>query len=217
MLSRLFGKKNKATPAPAQPLASVISQEEMNYAFHFAVQSHDLAKAQAYAAQGADINAAPHGHTPPLISSLREKQPDITDWLLTQKPDLELRDRLDKTALMTAMDNGADWTEKILKAGASLHTKNAKGWTALEYALRQKHTDSARVLIDAAAAPNAPLSDGSTPADYARDNGMAALADQIDQKEQDKIKAAAEALKPETNQPVTVMKRIRLKKDGLNT
>ncbi|HEX2751824.1 MAG TPA: ankyrin repeat domain-containing protein [Alphaproteobacteria bacterium] len=215
MLSRLFGKKNKAVQV--QPVSSVISQEELDYAFHFAVQSHDLAKAKEYAVQGANINAAPEGHTPALISSVRDKHAEITDWLLTQKPDMERVDRFGKTALMTAVDHGAVWVGKIITAGANPNTQDSKGWTALEYALRQNHVESAQILIDVLKDLTQPLSDGSTPADYTRENGMPALAEQIAQKEQDKAKAAAEALKPETKQLVTVMKRIRLKKDGLNT
>lgn len=217
MLRRLFGKKNKTAPTPAQPLSSVISQEEMDYAFHFAVQSHDLAKAQEYAAEGADINAAPQGHTPPLISSIRDKRADMTDWLLAQKPDLELIDKMDKTALMTAADNGADWVTKIIAAGARPDTRNSKGWTALEYALRKNNIESAQVLIDVPQDLTQPLSDGSTPADYARENRMGILADQITQNIQDTRTAAQNALRPETKKPVTVMKKIRLKKNGLNT
>lgn len=216
MLSRLFGKKNKATPAPVQPLSSVISQDEMNYAFHFAVQSHDLAKAKEYAAAGADINAAPKGHTPALISSIRDERADITDWLLAQKPDLALIDKMDKTALMTAVDKGADWVTKIIAAGANPDARNSKGWTALEYALRKNNVDGAQVLIDAATDLTQPFSNGFTPADYARENGMVSLAHQIDQKIENKAKAAAEAISPATKQPITVLKKIRLKKDGLN-
>lgn len=217
MLSRLFRKKNKPILTESQPLPSVPSQEKIDHAFLFAVQSHDLAKAKEYVMQGADINAKPEGHTPALISSVRDKQADMVDWLLTQKPNLERVDRFGKTALMTAVDHGAAWVDKILTAGARPDTQDNKGWTALEYALRQKYVESAQILIDRMKDLPKSLSDGSTPDDYARENGMPALADQIAQKEQEKTRQAAKALKPETRQPITLMKSIRLKKSGLNT
>lgn len=216
MLRRLFGKNNKTPQAQTTLAPPAPAQAEIDSLFLAAIQSHDLIKAKEYAARGADISTASNGHTPALISSLRDQRPDLTDWLLTQKPDLEFVDRLDKTALMTAADNGADWVDKIIKAGADPDTKNSKGWTALEYALRKGHIASAKVLIDAAKDLNAPLSNGSTPIDYTRQNGLGVLADQIAKKENDKTMATADALKPETKQPVTVMKRIRFKKDGLN-
>jgi hypothetical protein len=214
MLSRIFGKKNKITsPAPPSVAAGTNpTQAEIDRSFLFAVQSHDLAKAKQWAAMGADINTAENGHTPALISSLRDKNLEITDWLLTQNPDLELEDKLGKTALMTAADNGSDWVSKIIKAGARLDTKSHKGWTALEHALREKRANSAATLIEAMQNPDASLSDGSNPADYARENGLDQLADKIEEKRHRRAAAQEAAMKPDTKQPVTVMKKIRFRK-----
>lgn len=214
MLDRIFGKKSKAQAQepPHPPQAPVPTQTQIDERFLFSVKSHNLSDAKKWAAMGADINHADGKHTPALISSLRDKQPEITDWLLTLKPDLERQDRFEKTALMTAVDNGAGWVDKILKAGARLDTVNGKGWTALEYALRQKHSDSAIALIDAAEKLQTTLSDGNTVADYARENGLDAVTRKIAQKERIKAEAEREALKPEAKKPVPLMKTIRFRK-----
>ncbi|KJE98213.1 hypothetical protein CAOG_08211 [Capsaspora owczarzaki ATCC 30864] len=95
--------------------------------------------------------------------------------LLLKHPSQDLADTksmLGRTALMFAANTDLTWL--LLQAGASVHTADARGWTALAYAAASNDSERISMLIEAGAEVNSAALDGKTALMIAASRGFAA-------------------------------------------
>jgi ankyrin repeat protein/L-ascorbate metabolism protein UlaG (beta-lactamase superfamily) len=104
--------------------------------------------ASALAESGADVNAAGDGSLTPFIFAVKKGQDDLVRIFLNKNADRESRDPwTGKTALHEAALRGyTSIVEDLLRAGAEKNARDLNGHTALSYAQKYGHRDTADVL-----------------------------------------------------------------------
>jgi len=100
------------------------------------------------AEKGADVNAAGEGGLTPFLFAVKRGEPELVRFFLTRKAELESADSwTGKTALHEAALRGyTPIVEELLKAGAKKNARDKDGRTALSYAQKYGHKDTAAVL-----------------------------------------------------------------------
>ncbi len=100
------------------------------------------------AENGADVNAVGEGGQTPFLFAVMKGEPELIRFFLGKKAKLELTDPLTgKTALHEAALRGyTPIVEDLLKAGAKKNARDKEGRTALSYAKKYGHKDTADLL-----------------------------------------------------------------------
>lgn len=123
---------------------------------------------------GADPNICDKFNGSALMDIACSGNAETARLLIEAGANVNNREWFGRTSLMWAAERHSDIVRILLDAGAdvSLNSlKSACGLTALHYAVMNGNEDSAIMLLDAGADPNAADSDGLTPLHYASDFG----------------------------------------------
>jgi ankyrin repeat protein len=85
----------------------------------------------------------------PLITSVRKYSLNITNLLLKNKANVNLKNKFGNTALWYAVDKDSKkFAESLIKAGANLNIKNNKGWTVLMNAVYKNKLEMVKLLLE---------------------------------------------------------------------
>ena len=85
----------------------------------------------------------------PLIAAVRKYSLNITNLLLKNKANVNLKNKFGNTALWYAVDKDSKkFAESLIKAGANLNIKNNKGWTVLMNAVYKNKLEMVKLLLE---------------------------------------------------------------------
>ncbi len=147
-------------------------------ALHWAAHWDDLAMAAALLRAGARSDATNDYGVTPLFLAATNGSPQMVAALLKSGANPNAALATGQTVLMTAARTGnVAAVEALLSAGATVDAKHsAKEQTALMWAIAERHSDVARVLIEHGANVKASTKSGFTPLLFAAREGDLASA-----------------------------------------
>jgi ankyrin repeat protein len=120
------------------------------------------------------------GSTPLLLATYFGNE-EITDFLLSLKPDIDEKDASGNTALMGVCFKGfGSIAEKLIKAGANVNETNYSGATALVFAATFNRIDLVKLLLKNGANPDLKDIHGNTAASQARMQGLKGIAELLE-------------------------------------
>eukprot|EP00747_Dinoflagellata_sp_TGD_P131035 gnl/TRDRNA2_/TRDRNA2_174912_c9_seq15.p1 gnl/TRDRNA2_/TRDRNA2_174912_c9~~gnl/TRDRNA2_/TRDRNA2_174912_c9_seq15.p1 ORF type:complete len:219 (-),score=42.89 gnl/TRDRNA2_/TRDRNA2_174912_c9_seq15:333-965(-) len=153
-------------------------REEHRTPLHYCA-AYDLISAAAILLEAAaDPNIIDCQHMTPLHLATREQSsPEMVDLLLASKADPnEINARSSSTPLMEAARLGnAKLTSSLIRAKAHMDLTGKQNMTALHMAIRGRHEDVARLLIEAGCDTNIKAF-GKTAGELASTNGARGIA-----------------------------------------
>lgn len=162
-----------------------------------AVQTGDAAAIKALLGQGADPNVPDTNGMTPLLAAVFRGDRACAEALLAAGAKPDAKDSAGITPLQAAAFKGSDEMAKLLLAkGASVNLRDRAGMTALHYAALSGSEDVVKVLLEAGADAGLATTEGLIPADVARGNGHAALADSLQRRAAEQAAAQAAAKAP---------------------
>jgi ankyrin repeat protein len=147
----------------------------------WAAYQDDLEAADLLIAAGANVNAANDYATTPLMLACTNGSAGMVDRLLKAGANPNAAAWSGETVLMTCARTGnVETVKSLLARGADVNAKDTRqGSTALMWALAERHTDIARVLIEHKADVHARTNDGFTPLLFAAQQGDADSAQML--------------------------------------
>ncbi|MDZ8118715.1 ankyrin repeat domain-containing protein [Pontiella agarivorans] len=106
-----------------------------------------------------------------LIQAVRSGRPEMVDFILVRRPDINTADRSGRSALMYAVGE-PDLVELLLEAGAAPNGVDHEGNTPLLLAVRERCERSCALLLDHGASPNRAGEHAQTPLFLAVSSGL---------------------------------------------
>ncbi|RBM01154.1 hypothetical protein C1H84_10250 [Glutamicibacter soli] len=158
-----------ATPPPADSGQGSAGAHDQTAALQTAVDSGNLAAAQAAIASGADANARFADQTPLLVRAVKNEDTSMAAVLVKAGADVNAKDPIQDSAFLYA---GAEGLDEILELaiahGADVACTNRYGGTALIPAAEHGHTETIKILLEA-----------GVPVDHINNLGWTALHEAI--------------------------------------
>src|SRR5690242_516858 len=141
-------------------------------ALAWAAHWDDLEAADLLIAAGANVNAANSYGVTPLSLACTNQSAAMVEKLLTAGADPNGVPSGTPVLMVAARTGNVDTVKLLLAHGANVNTKeSARGQTALMWAVAEKHTEVARMLIDHGADARAHSTSGFTPLLFAAQQG----------------------------------------------
>lgn len=142
---------------------------------HYAVRAGRTDVVKAVIDAGADVVApAPGTGLPPVFLVFEEEVPrqQVLDVLMRHGATVKVPSPVDgRTVLMAAAANARTprlLVDRLLYMGSALDAADARGWTALHYAVKSGHADAVKAFLARDASIEAEAEDAGTPLDLAR-------------------------------------------------
>jgi ankyrin repeat protein len=138
---------------------------------HEAAKAGDLAKVKALLIKNPNlVFSQDNGGATPLHYTVREGHAEVLKYLLTNKADVNARDKSGYTPLYWAVCN-KDAAEVLLAHGAKVNARDARYRTPLHLAAEQGHKDVAELFLANKAEVNTRDDRGETPLHLAAEQG----------------------------------------------
>lgn len=129
-----------------------------------AVKNEKLGQVVYYLAQGAECDSLDKLGATPLHWAAMVGNHKIALLLLKKGANPQAsRERISKPLILAAMSGSVDCVKNLLKYDKDISSPNQQGDTALHEAIRSKHIQITRLLLEAGAHPNLANGDGITP------------------------------------------------------
>jgi uncharacterized protein len=131
-----------------------------------AVEKNEISMVQNLLENGCDINARDEGKSTPVMRAALRGYDDLLSVLIRLKADLNLSDRIGKTALhYAAQEHHEETVQKLLDAGAFVNCQDAHGNSPLSNAVfySQGRGGVIKILRQYGADDNLPNNHGVTP------------------------------------------------------
>ncbi|WPR64631.1 ankyrin repeat domain-containing protein [Glutamicibacter protophormiae] len=158
-----------AAPPPADSGQGSAGAHDQTAALQTAVDSGNLAAAQAAVAAGADANARFADQTPLLVRAVKNEDTSMAALLVKAGADVNAKDPIQDSAFLYA---GAEGLDEILELaiahGADVASTNRYGGTALIPAAEHGHIETIKILLGA-----------GVPVDHINNLGWTALREAI--------------------------------------
>ena len=173
------GDKQAARSLLMQHVDVNASQADGAVALSWAAYRDDMEMADLLIAAGANVNTPNDYGATALIMACANRSAGMVDKLLKAGANPNAATWSGETALMQCARTGAvEAVKSLLEHGAEINAKdNRQGDTPLMWAVAQKHSDVARVLIEHKANVSARTKDGFTPLLFAAQQGDADSAE----------------------------------------
>jgi len=126
---------------------------KLAYDLREAISSHDLERAAALLAEGAEPDLSDGLYAPPLFLAAENGELDMMQLLLHAGADINLAHRR-ITSTWTVLHEAAYWGRTSVvnflckRRGIAPNHKDSEGWTALHYAVKQCHVGVTQTLCD---------------------------------------------------------------------
>lgn len=113
-----------------------------------AIISNQVEEVKALVRSGCDLNVKyENGMTALHMAALPGASPEITAVLIDNGADVDAKNVVGETPLITAARNNSLKTAKVLiEKGADVNARKNNGWTALVHALRHDFTEMIKLL-----------------------------------------------------------------------
>lgn len=139
-----------APPPPTESGQHTVDTEDQTAALQAAVDSGNLAAAQAAIAAGADANARYADRTPLLVRAVKNEDASLAAALIEAGADVNAKDPIEDSAFLYAGAEGLDdILELTIAHGADVSRTNRYGGTALIPASEHGHTETIKILLAA--------------------------------------------------------------------
>ncbi|XP_041853401.1 ankyrin repeat domain-containing protein 26 isoform X3 [Melanotaenia boesemani] len=120
-----------------------------NTALHLAANIPSLSTAVLLLQHGAEINAQNKEGFTPLTVAVREDHIEMAEFLLKETADVNSTDQDQRSPLMLAAGNGQiSMVKLLLQFDADIILKDAKGWSADDYAVMNGHHPCSLLIIE---------------------------------------------------------------------
>lgn len=133
-------------------------KDDIQQAFHKAVQENDLETTRRMIAAGADVNAPYDEYkNRSFLDACYRGNLDLVKMLVEAGADVNLPDSCGTVPLVRAIvsiHNTNDVVKYLLDCGAEVNACDGESWTPLEAAVREHATDLVKLLLEAGAKPN---------------------------------------------------------------
>jgi ankyrin repeat protein len=135
-----------------------------------AIRNDDTVKVTALLERGMDVNTADQNGTTLTMYAARSGNEKLLEYLLTHRANKLIKNNFGDTAIsLSALEGHIECVKMLASVGAEINPEN--GWTPLNYAAFNGHTDVAAFLIEQGARIDARAPNGMTSLMLAARNG----------------------------------------------